>query len=122
VLRILVACPRPVRKAAPAARGHGRRRRVEAELLNRLERSSRTKLSGLVDFGLENRNLEGSSGDVETRWRIGRYLPGGFYISYNQGLSMDSIARWPSRPPLQAALSPSEVVNRARFADEGVTR
>ncbi|MCP4546043.1 MAG: hypothetical protein GY835_06220 [bacterium] len=63
--------------------------RVEAELYNRLERLVSGELAGLVDFELENRNLEGKN-EMETRWKIGRYLPGGFYLSYNQGLSLDS--------------------------------
>ena len=96
--------------------------RVEAELLNQLERVVSDELSGLVDFGLENRNLEGSSGDVETRWRIGRYLPGGFYISYNQGLSMDTDREVALEYRLYNRLYlRSEVVNRGRgFADEGL--
>ncbi len=96
--------------------------RVGAELLNRLERVVSDELTGLVDFGLENRNLEGNTGDVETRWRIGRYLPGGFYISYNQGLSMDSDREVALEYRLYKRLYlRSEVVNRgSEFANEGL--
>ncbi len=121
VLRILMGLPVGGEEGSGTA-GTAVAGRVEAELLNRFERVVSDELSGLVDFGLENRNLEGSSGDIETRWRIGRYLPGGFYISYNQGLSMDTDREVALEYRLYNRLYlRSEVVNRGRgFADEGL--
>ena len=95
--------------------------RVETELLNRLERMVSGELAGLVDFGLENRNLE-ETGEMETRWQIGRYLPGGLYISYNQGLSLDSDREVGLEYRLYNRLFlRSEIVNRGgQLADEGL--
>ncbi len=95
--------------------------RVETELLNRLERMVSGELAGLVDFGLENRNLE-ETGEMETRWQIGRYLPGGLYISYNQGLNLDSDREVGLEYRLYNRLFlRSEIVNRGgQFADEGL--
>ncbi|MBN2171390.1 MAG: translocation/assembly module TamB domain-containing protein [Candidatus Krumholzibacteriota bacterium] len=90
VLRILVGLPVGEEReaggdvAATVVRG-----RVESELMTRLERIVAGELAGVVDFELESRNLE-EEGGTETRWQIGRYLPGGLYLSYNQGLSLDS--------------------------------
>ncbi len=95
--------------------------RVETELLNRLERVVSGELAGLVDFGLENRNLE-ETGEMETRWQIGRYLPGGLYISYNQGLSLDSDREVGLEYRLYNRLFlRSEIVNRGgQLANEGL--
>lgn len=123
VLRILAGLP------VAGEQGSGGERagavvagRVEAELLNRLEQVVSGELSGVVDFGLENRNLEGTAGEVETRWRIGRYLPGGLYVSYNQGLSMGSDREVALEYRLYNRLYlRSEVVNRGgQYADEGL--
>ncbi|MCB1163469.1 MAG: translocation/assembly module TamB domain-containing protein [Candidatus Latescibacteria bacterium] len=121
VLRILMGLPVGAEEGASGAAGTVVAGRVEAELLNRLERMVSGELAGLVDFGLENRNLAGA-GEIETRWRIGRYLPGGFYISYNQGLSLDSDREVGLDYRLYNRLYlHSEVVNRGgQFADEGL--
>ena len=122
VLRILVGLP--VSGGYEGSRGLAETvvvGRVEAELLNRLERMVSGELAGLVDFGLENRNLD-EAGEVETRWQIGRYLPGGLYISYNQGLSMDSDREVGLEYRLYNRLFlRSEIVTRGgQFAEEGL--
>jgi len=90
VLRILVGLPvGEEREAGGGVAATVVRGRVESELLTRLERIVAGELAGVVDFELESRNLE-EEGGTETRWQIGRYLPGGLYLSYNQGLSLDS--------------------------------
>ncbi|MBM4117890.1 hypothetical protein FJ251_09120 [bacterium] len=121
VLRILAGLP-VAGEAGGGQAGAAVAGRVEAELLNRLEQVVSGELSGVVDFGLENRNLEGTAGEVETRWRIGRYLPGGLYVSYNQGLSMGSDREVALEYRLYNRLYlRSEVVNRGgQYADEGL--
>jgi len=122
VLRILMGLPASgAGEAGVSVAETVVRSRVEAELLGRLERMVSGELAGLVDFEIENRNLEGE-GESETRWQIGRYLPGGIYISYNQGLSLDSDRelaleyRFYNRLWLR-----SEVINRGReFGEEGL--
>jgi hypothetical protein len=87
VLRILMGLP--VSGEGDISAGTVVTDKVEAELVNRLERLVSENLAGLVDFEIENLNLIGESDD-ETRMRIGGYLPLGLYWSYNSGLSLDS--------------------------------
>ena len=122
VMRILMGLPasgegeQGVSLAESVVRG-----RVEAELYNRLEKMVSGELQGLVDFSVENRNLAGD-GEVETRWQIGRYLPGGLYASYNQGISFDSDIEVGLEYRLYNRLFlRSEVVNQGgRFGEEGL--
>jgi len=121
VLRILMGLPVSGEYGGGELAGTVVAGRVETELLNRLERMVSGELAGLVDFGLENRNLD-EAGEMETRWQIGRYLPGGLYISYNQGLSMDSDREVGLEYRLYNRLFlRSEIVNRGgQFAEEGL--
>lgn len=61
---------------------------VSNQLVGRLESWASGELfSGIFDtVEIEGNPLSAQ----ETRWQVGRYLPGGFYVTYNHGLSLDS--------------------------------
>jgi len=88
VLRILVGAPQGdegwTRSTGEAVGGT-----VSNQLLGRLESWASGELfSGLFDtVEIEGANPLSGEG---TRWQVGRYLPGGFYVTYNHGLSLNS--------------------------------
>ncbi|MDP6418129.1 MAG: translocation/assembly module TamB domain-containing protein [Candidatus Krumholzibacteria bacterium] len=63
--------------------------KIATGLISQLENwATGELLSGVIQsVEIENR---GAEGEEETRWQIASYLPGGVYVTYNQGLSQNS--------------------------------
>jgi hypothetical protein len=88
VLRILIGAPQSGQGWSEST-GEAVGGTVSNQLVGRLESWASGELfSGIFDTV----EIEGGNplGGEETRWQVGRYLPGGFYVTYNHGLSLDS--------------------------------
>ncbi len=87
VLRILIGAPQSGQGWGEST-GEAVGGTVSNQLVGRLESWASGELfSGIFDTV----EIEGNPLSVqETRWQVGRYLPGGFYVTYNHGLSLDS--------------------------------